>query len=186
MDLIALLKTITPIAPDTEVEVRKLFSIEELTKGHKLHQQGYVCNKFFFVEKGLLRTFYYSEEGKDITYRFNDEMTFTSLIDSYYSQKPSFYNIELLEDSTIHSASFAEFEKLLDQHTELLVVYNYVLRNFLIQSNERISALQFQNAQERYHTFIEKKPNILQRVSLGQIASYLGISQETLSRIRGK
>jgi CRP/FNR family transcriptional regulator, anaerobic regulatory protein len=186
MDLIALLQTITPIAADTEAEVRKLFTVDELPKGHKLHQQGHICNKFFYVEKGLLRTFYYSEEGKDITYRFNDENTFTSLIDSYYTQKPSFYNIELLEDSTIHSASFAEFEKLLGKHTELLIVYNYVLRNFLIQSNERITALQFQNAQERYHTFIEKKPNLLQRVSLGQVASYLGITQETLSRIRGK
>jgi CRP-like cAMP-binding protein len=186
MDLISLLKTITPIASDTEAEVRDMFSVDRLPKGHKLHQQGYVCNKLFFVEKGLLRTFYYSEEGKDITYRFNDEMSFTSLIDSYYSQKPSFYNIELLEDSLIHCASFADFEKLLGKHTELLIVYNYVLRNFLIQSNERISALQFQNAQERYHTFVEKKPNLLQRVSLGQVASYLGITQETLSRIRGK
>jgi CRP-like cAMP-binding protein len=186
MDLIALLKTITPITPATEEDVRSMFTIEHLPRGHRLHQQGQVCNKLFFVEKGLLRTFYYTDEGKDITYRFNDETTFTSLIDSYYSQKPSFYNIELLEDSVIHSAAFAAFEKMLGKHTELLIVYNYVLRNFLIQSNERISALQFQNAQERYHSFIEKKPNLLQRVSLGQVASYLGITQETLSRIRGK
>jgi len=186
MDLISLIKTITPISPDTEAGARGIFSIEHLPKGYKLHQQGRICHKLFYVEKGLLRTFYYTEEGKDITYRFNDEMTFTSLIDSYYSQKPSFYNIELLEDSVVHSALFADFEKLLVKHTELMIVYNYVLRNFLIQSNERISALQFQNAQERYQTFVEKKPNLLQRVSLGQVASYLGITQETLSRIRGK
>jgi len=186
MTLIELVKTITQISPETEAEIQSIFKREQLPKNYLLHRQGHICNKLFFIEKGLLRTFYYSEDGKDITYRFNDENTFTSLIDSYYSNTSSNYNIELLEDSIIYFASFSDFEKLLHQHTEILKVYNYVLRNFVIQSSERITALQFQNAKERYISFSEKKATILNRVSLGQVASYLGITQETLSRIRGK
>ena len=186
MNLVDFLKTVTPIAPETEAAVNKVFKSEKLPKYHKLHEQGSVCNKLFYIESGLSRTFYYNEEGKDITYRFNEENTFTALIESYLSQKPSFYSIELLEPAVIHSASFAEFEVLLDNHPELMKVNSHVLRNFLLQLNERIIALQFHNAHERYKIFADKNPGLLQRVSLGHIASYLGITQETLSRIRSK
>lgn len=186
MNLITFLKSITPISTVTEAEVNKVFAVEQLPKHHKLHQRGNICNKLFYIESGLSRTFYYNEEGKDITYRFNEENTFTALIESYFTQKPSFYTIELLENSIIHSASFTDFEKLLEKHVELMKVNSHVLRNFILQSNERIIALQFHTAQERYKLFADKNPGLLQRASLGHIASYLGITQETLSRIRAK
>lgn len=186
MNLITFLKSITPISPSTEAEVEKVFTKEQLPKHYKLHQQGTVCNKLFYIESGLSRTFYRNEEGKDITYRFNEENTFTALIESYLTQKPSFYTIELLEPAIIHSAPFADFERLLDKHPELMKVNSHVLRNFLLQSNERIIALQFHTAQERYKAFADKNPGLLQRISLGHLASYLGITQETLSRIRSK
>jgi len=186
MDLITFLKSLTTIVPQTEAEIHKVFFAEQLPKGHKLHEEGEVCNQLFYIESGLSRTFYFNEEGKDITYRFNGENTFTSLIESYYDHKPSFYTIELLEDAVVYTAAFPEFEKLLEKHPELMKVYNHVLRNFVLQSNERIVALQFHNAQERYQMFVDKNPHLLQRESLGHIASYLGITQETLSRIRSK
>ena len=186
MNLLNFVKSITSIDFETEVAVANVFKAEKLHKGHKLHSQGAICNKLFYIESGLTRTFYYNEEGKDITYRFNEENTFTALIESYFTQKPSFYTIELLENSTIHSASFADFEQLLEKHVELMKVNSHVLRNFILQSNERIIALQFHSAQERYKLFADKNPGLLQRVSLGHIASYLGITQETLSRIRSK
>lgn len=186
MNLITFLKSITPISSATETEVGKVFTVEQLPKHHKLHEQGKICNTLFYIESGLSRTFYYNEEGKDITYRFNEENTFTSLIESYFSQRPSFYTIELLESSVIYSAPFADFDQLLEKHPELMKVNSQVLRNFILQSNDRIIALQFHTAQERYKAFADKNPGLLQRASLGHIASYLGITQETLSRIRSK
>ncbi len=75
---------------------------------------------------------------------------------------------------------------LIRDFPEIMEIENYVLRYFLLKASERTIALQFQTAEERYHTLAESQPTILQRAPLGAIASYLGITQETLSRIRAR
>jgi CRP/FNR family transcriptional regulator, anaerobic regulatory protein len=134
----------------------------------------------------LVRWFYYNEEGKDITDSFGGENSFITAFDSFFQRKPSRYGIELLEDSTIYSMTYNDLEDSFAKFRELEKVSRLILIQILEQSLDKNSALQFHNAQERYEFIIEKHPDLLQRVSLGHIASYLGITQETLSRIRAK
>ncbi len=148
-----------------------------------LLRNGEVCHEFHFVAKGLARVFYY-KDGKDVTAWFTSEGAIVSAIDSLFTGLPSIYNIELLEDSEVYSLQYNQLEPVFENFPaverlgRLMVTHNYLLLD------ERMKLFAFCTAEERYARLIEQIPNILQRVKLGHIASYLGISQEHLSRIR--
>ncbi len=157
-----------------------------LPKNEVIFQTGNVAKHIFYIEDGLARMFYSNEAGKDISYEFFPENNFLAPSESFLEQKPSQYTVELLEDSHLRYISQDGLNRLLEEFPIVEKIKSHILANFLYQANRRIVALQFQNAQQRYETLEQTKGNILQRAPLGQIASYLGITQETLSRIRGK
>jgi CRP-like cAMP-binding protein len=157
-----------------------------LPKNELIFPMGTVAKHIFYLEKGLARMFYYNEAGKDITYEFFAEGNFMAPSESFLEQKPSVYSIELLEDAELRYVSADGLNRLLENFPVLEKIKSHILAHFLFQANRRIVALQFQNAQQRYETLETDKGNILQRAPLGHIASYLGITQETLSRIRGR
>lgn len=157
-----------------------------LPKHYILHKEGEICEKVYFIEEGLVRWYYYNENGKDITDSFGLENSFITAFDSFFQRRPSRYFIELLEDSTVYSMTFADLEDSFSKFPEVERVGRLILIQILEQTLEKNAALQFNNARQRYHFITEKYPDLLQRVSLGHIASYLGITQETLSRIRAR
>ncbi len=159
---------------------------EDLPKHYLLHREGEICQKIYFIEKGLVRWYYFNEDGKDITDSFGLENSFITAFDSFFQRKPSRYFIELLEDSTVYSMTYSDLEVSFEKFPEVQRVSRLILIQILEQTLDKNAALQFSKAQQRYRFITEKHPNLLQRVSLGQIASYLGITQETLSRIRAK
>ena len=176
----------TSLSKNCEQDILSHIQVQELPKGSLLQEAGTICTRLFFINSGLVRMFFYDADGKDITYQFYGERKFTSILNSYASGTPSFYNIETLEDSIITSLFFSDFARLRDQYPELEKVHSQVLLQILVQYDHRATALQFMNAEERYLDLLNTQPSILQRATLGQIASYLGINQATLSRIRSK
>lgn len=155
------------------------------SKHFLLHKEGAVCNHLYLINEGLARTFYY-KDGQDITAHFAFEKSTITAIDSFIQRKRSRYNIELLEDTEVTSVSHQDLHGLLKnkpQHEKIVRLY---LEQIYIDLAERVEDLLFHSAKERYFKLIEKNPKILQRVSLKHIASYVGITQETLSRIRAK
>lgn len=166
--------------------LRREFHAVSLPRNELVFSFGNVARHIFYLEKGLARMFYYNEAGKDITYEFFTENNFMAPSESFLEQKPSQYSIELLEDSDLRFISQDGLNRLLEEFPVVEKVKSHILAYFLYQANRRIVALQFQNAQQRYETLEQIKGNILQRAPLGHIASYLGITQETLSRTRGK
>jgi len=145
---------------------------------------NYVRN-VFFVERGMVRMFY-NKSGKDITHYFFNEGTFAAGSESTFYHRKSIYGIEAVEDVSVTIIPFAVIEEL-SKHS---ILVNQLIQNILLQSligfSTRLHSLQFENAQERYHNLIEQHPDILRRAPLGDIASYLGISQQTLSVIRAQ
>ncbi|KAA3437184.1 Crp/Fnr family transcriptional regulator [Rufibacter hautae] len=142
-----------------------------------------VCNNLYFLEQGCLRG-YYNLDGKEITYWFGFENNFITSFYSFISRKPGVENIQMLEDSTLWGISFEALNQLFDYHSDLERLVRIINEQYYIRLEERFMGMQFKTARERYEQLLETSPHILQRISLGQIASYLGISQETLSRIR--
>ena len=154
-------------------------------KNHLLHVENKVCKHSFLIEKGVARIYHF-KDGKDITSHFAFEGEAITAIDSLLQKKRSKYNIELLEDSTLFSVSFEDMENFYQQSIIHERFGRLFLQQVYVDLVERIEAIQFHTAQERYDNLLDKQPHILHRVPLMHISSYLGITQETLSRIRAK
>jgi CRP-like cAMP-binding protein len=165
-------------------ELEDLFELKEFVKGEHLYRQGEVCRHLFYIKKGLVRVYYYSDKGKEVTVWFSSEDTLITAIDSFYCHKPTRDNCEVLEDTLVYKIAYHELDTLLDKKKAHITFF--ILYEIARKMAELMDSIRFQSAKERYRSLIEKYPSILQRVSLGQVASYLGITQETLSRIRGK
>jgi CRP-like cAMP-binding protein len=158
---------------------------EQYAKGHVLVKPNSICRSFYFVEAGLTRTFYFKDD-KDITDWFSPENTIACSIISFISQRPDRRGIELLEDSTFWVLDYQDLETLCAQHHEIEHFARLTTAHGLLLVQERFDDLHFATAAERYKKLMDYHPALLQRAPLGMIASYLGITQETLSRIRSK
>jgi CRP-like cAMP-binding protein len=183
MELSEYLKNIAKLSDSLEEDLKNLFEPKEFSKGDHLFKQGDLCRHLFYIKKGLVRVYYYSGNGKEITAWFSAENTLVTAIDSFYYHKPTRDNCEVLEDSVVYPINFSELELILNSEKGARLAF-YILYEITRKMTEYISSIKFQSAEERYKALIKEYPAIQQRTSLGHIASYLGITQETLSRIR--
>jgi CRP-like cAMP-binding protein len=174
------------ILTDVEKEkINKAFKTERYTKGTVLMMPGTSSQKATYVEKGLLRTFY-SHNDKDITHFFFEEGFVSMNIDSVFYNQPTPYGTEALEDVILRTIQYRDFIQLSDT-IPCLKDYVFLTSVHMVkQFSDRLYSLQFHTAQERYTALLNDHPSILMRVPLGHIASYLGITQQTLSVIRAK
>ena len=181
-------EVVTKLAPLSEEGRSALAGIakrKEHPKGHILVRPETVCNNLYFIEKGLTRTFYI-KYGREVTDWLSLENTFACSIVSFITRKPDIRIIELLEPSVLWAFSYEELEDLYSRYHELEHLGRAILKYGMVQMQERFDSIHFSNALERYQSLIQDHPALVQRVPLGIIASYLGMSQETLSRIRAQ
>ena len=164
-------------------DFQNIINKKSFSKNELIHEEGKICDYLFLIEKGIARS-YYHKDGKDITAHFSVENDTITAIDSFIQRKKSRYNIELLENSDVILISHQDLHKLLQNKPHYEKFVRIFLEQIYIDLAERIEDLLFHTAKERYEKLVKNKPNLLQRVNLKHIASYIGITQETLSRIR--
>lgn len=164
---------------------RNVVKIAHYKKGDILLKAGNICNDLFFVENGSLRSFY-NKGNKDITISFTFSNDFTTSFYSFVSRNPSYETIETLEDSTVYLINYNDLQKLFSVHPAIEKIYRIVLEHYYIKMEEKMIFDKFKTAKERYNNLMENRPEIIQKASVGDVASYLSISIETLSRIRSK
>lgn len=160
-------------------------AVEVLTpsKNTLLVKEGQMAGKTFFIVKGSARTFYL-KDGKDITDWFAFENDFISPITSYFLSIPSTLNLEVLEDSVLMAISREVADHLSEKYHSFERLGSRVVTKSLLQIQQRVVSIQFETARQRYENLLHVYPDITLRVPLSHIASYLGITLETLSRIR--
>lgn len=166
--------------------VSEIFNLAKKTnfpKNHLLHKEQTLCKHIYLINKGIARTFFY-KEGKDITVHIASEGELITAIDSVISLKKSRYNVELLEDSEIYAISYMELQSLLIKLPQYEKYMRLILEQLYAEGADRIEEFLFYSAKERYENLIKARPHIVNRVNLGHVASYLGMTQETLSRVR--
>lgn len=142
---------------------------------------------FYYVEKGIIRVFYYDNKGNDVTHWFTAEDGMLTILSSVYDKKISIYGIQALEaNTTLKVASFDQFIKAKENTSEFQELFEQTIIRTAIKVANRLISIQTQTAKERYNNLLAEHPEIFQRVNLGHIASYLGMAQQSLSRIRAE
>lgn len=184
MNITEHIKKIAKLSDETAAELSSAFIRKELPKGHFLFSQGDVCRHIFYIEKGFARVYYNTNSGKEITAWFTGEATFITAIDSFYQHKPTRDYCQLLEDSIVYSIKYTDFEQLFDSYQDTGRFAFYTLYEITKKIVEFTVYIKFQTSEERFSLLMQDYPSIFQRASLNHIASYLGITRETLSRIR--
>lgn len=157
--------------------------VDELSKGHLLLEEGQVCHRLYFIEKGSARSFY-DHDGKDVTSWIYREGQLITSWASFYGRTPSHESIELTEDAKVASIPFDDLHELYALHPKIHEFGRLMVEEQLVFIDQFFKGFMFMTAKEKYDLLLSVFPDVTQRVNLGHIASFLGITQETLSRIR--
>lgn len=175
----------TNLSDKSKQELSACLKKMELPRGYIIVRQDTVCDFVYFIDYGLTRT-YYLKDGKDVTDWISDENTFACSIISFITRKPDRRIIELLEPSLLYALHYNNLEKLSRKHHDIENFYRHIVSFGLVQLQQKFDDQHFSTALQRYQQLMKNHPSFIQRVPLGMIASYLGITQETLSRIRAQ
>ncbi len=174
-----------PLSPAAQEALEENFVQMEFYKNDMLLTEGKICRYLYFVEKGALRGFY-TLDGKEITHWFGFENDFVTSFHSFITGEAAVENIQFLEHSIVWALPKEKIQGLFDRFHETERLVRIVYEKYYIRLEERFVNAQFKTAAERYENLLQQAPYILTRVPLGYIAAYLGITQETLSRIRSR
>jgi len=157
----------------------------KLKKGEHLLMEGEVCRSFYLVETGHLRT-WYNKDGAVINLNFTFEGDFTTNLKSFKTHQASEVVIEAGENTSVWIFNLNIIAEQFNSHPVIILFIRRLISHLLLASEEQSSFFKIYTPTERYRYIEKNNPKLLQRISLSQIASYLGVTRETLSRIRGK
>jgi CRP-like cAMP-binding protein len=158
-------------------------SVKSYNKGELLLRSGVTCKKLYFIDEGLTKIFF-TKDDKEFIMRFFPERTLFTVVNSFEMQSPSQYEIMALEKTSVTYIHKTDLEALCRKHHSVETAFRKLLSIAAINMMKRISEMLEENAAERYNHFLKDNGALLQRISLGDLANYLGITRVSLSRIR--
>ena len=172
-------------SPEIFQKLKPYLKTERFSKGAVIEESGFISKRLFFIQSGLIRVFYRTG-GKEVCCHFAKEGEILTGIDSFFTGNPSIYTTQCIEETVCHSLTKEQLEWAFD-HVEGM---NRMGREFVtyayIDLVERYNSVVTISAQDRYQQFMQTQPEMLNRIPLGYLSTYLGMSQETLSRIRAQ
>lgn len=152
-------------------------------KGEKILQEGEVCKNISYIEKGLIRQFYF-KNGKEVTEHLGVDHTIFMCIESLFKEEPTRLQVEALEPTLVYCLPKAKLEAAAMRNVNIQMLYRKILEESLIQSQIHADLVRFESAPNRYKRLCELSPQVVLRAPLTYIANYLQMTPETLSRIR--
>ena len=185
IDFIQFVNRLSPLTTAATDDLLNRLTTKTFSKGDYLLENGRVCKHVYFIDKGLTKTFFYND-GKEFIMRFFPENMMFTVLDSYVTQTPSNFMIMALEPTTVTYILHNHLEELCAKHHCMETFFRKLVSFASLNMMKRISEMLEENATERYTHFIKENSPLLQRISLGDLACYLGITQVSLSRIRAK
>ena len=172
-----------PLSRESVHALAEIVVCKKYRKGEIVLKAGEVCKAMLFIEKGLLRQFYYKYD-KDLTEHIGYENGMIICIESYFKQEPTRLMVETLEPSVVWELPKAQIEELASKYDDIEQLYRKFIEHSLIESQIKADELRFEPAHERYNKLLRLHPEILKRAPLVYIASLLQMTPETLSRVR--
>lgn len=179
------LHAIHPLSPALVDYLHCTLKTRELQKRDYLLRTGQVCRIICFIEQGLLRCFNISGEHEVCSW-FMKEGDVIISVESFYHQKESYEAIQALEDCTLHYITYSELQYLYQTFPEFNFIGRVLTEKYYCLSERRAYSLRMQRSDERFAYLVEQHPELLLRVPAKYLASYLGIAEETLSRIKSR
>lgn len=183
--LLIQIKTIHPVSAEAEKALLEICTEVQFNKGADVQPIGHTCKTIYFVKEGCVRIYYF-KDGVDITESFEFENAMVARAESLFTGKPSRKGIQAIEDSALIAIDSNKLFKLFDSHPGLERLFRKIIETAYVNTVNRLESLQFHTAEDRYFNLLKDHPNILKRVPLKYIASYLGITPVSLSRIRAQ
>ena len=178
-------RAIHPLSTELEAELRRLARPETVAARTYLLEPGAVAQRLYFLEAGLVRGFYL-KDGREVTSWFMPEENFVVSILSFFSRQPSHEYLQALEDSRLWSLSYEQVQALYRQFPEFNFIGRVITERYYVLSEQRALHLRMLPAAERYEQLRHDFPALLQRLPLKLLASHLGLTPETLSRLRAR
>lgn len=174
----------TSLSKENIQEIMSHMVVETYKKGTILLKQGERSDKCYLVLKGCIRQYSNSSEGKEITHNFFTEEQAVVMFKSYKLGVPSDYSLACLEDSTLLVGSIESEEKMYTQYPELKNITRSIMELNFGEVQDDIASFMGATPEERYRRLLDKRPELINRVPQYQLASYLGMTPESFSRIK--
>jgi CRP-like cAMP-binding protein len=175
----------SPLSAAAKVALEPICTVMHIGKNKDLQKIGHTCKTIYFISKGIARIYYYKGDT-DITESFAFENSIVVRVESLFTGRPSRKAIQVLEDSEIIAIDATALFKLYDVYPEIERLFRKIFEASHVDMINRMEGIQIHTAEERYKSLLKEAPDIIRRVPLKYIASYLGITQVSLSRIRAK
>ncbi|NDW19022.1 Crp/Fnr family transcriptional regulator [Dysgonomonas sp. 216] len=185
MEIKAILDKIYKLPKDSINNITDIISEVEYPKGYRLLNANKVERNIYFIKTGIARA-YIDSSNTEITFWFGKEGDTVVSMKSYVNNQDGYESIELLEDCVLYKINTEALNNLFAKDVYIANWGRKFAEQELLKTESRLISRQFKTASERYHELLRNTPELLQRVQLSHIASYLGITQVSLSRIRGK
>lgn len=184
--LLGFLQDIHSMSPELRATLFSNTYLLKVNKKHILLDIDEIQKSLFFIVRGAVRSYYLDSFGKDTTSWLLFEGDLAISVYSFFSQKRSFEVLEALEETTLLVLNHEKLMELYQSFPEFNFIGRILTETYYIKAEEKANELRVFSATERYQHLLQKYPNIIARIPLGMISSYLGITQSTLSRIRAK
>jgi CRP/FNR family transcriptional regulator, anaerobic regulatory protein len=181
--LVELLHSIVPLSDGLMNFLNGKLQTKRFAPGELLLKEGQVSSFIAFIEKGIVRSYYFKETEK-LTSWFMKEGDIIISVASFFSQTPSTECIEALEHTTVHAIAYEDLQYAYIHFPEFNVHGRVLTEKYYVMSEERLHMLRKRTSKEKYQYLLDKHPDIMSRARLGDIASFIGVNLETLSRIR--
>jgi CRP/FNR family transcriptional regulator, anaerobic regulatory protein len=184
--LLSYFDRLIPLNKEEKELVSAKFHSRLFRKRQYLLQEGNVCTQFYFVVRGCLRMYKIDDKGTTHIIQFAAENWWIIDLGSFHSQQPSNLNIDALEDTMVLQISRDDLISLYKAAPKFNLIFRVLIENSFVKLQERLLQNISSTAEDRYQSFLERYSHLTNRLSQIQIAAYLGITPEFLSRLRNR
>lgn len=182
--LIEQFKRIAPLSPELEAHIRSILKPRLVARKETILHSGDIAKHIYFIEKGLVRSFYYLQDDDEVTNWFMKEDDIFISVQSFFRQEPSFETIEAMEDCILWGITYHELQQAYRSYIEFNVHRGSILEHYYALSDRRNTMTKKQPMLQRYENLIREEPHLLQRVPSKYLAGYLGMNESTFSITR--
>lgn len=180
------LKQVYKVSDKDLIKIIQLFETIHVKKNEHLYRSGEIARQVYFVEQGCLRQYYINNNGEERTIYFKTEDGWCSELVSFLDNKPTELCVQALEDSTLQAINQKNWVYAISQFQSFTLGFIRAQQDTNFMLKKRLAEATVETPEEKYLRFVKEEPHLLQRIPLYQIAAYLAITPETLSRIRKK